>query len=242
MLKPSRNLLSPAAFVAVVLSIAFAGQVADARTWTSVDGRKVEAEFVDLKGGKLMLMRDADRQGFALDLTKVSKSDQKWVKRQMEGTEERAGRNWWSLQPIVNHAPPATGDSDWASNEVDSFILARLKHEKLSPSPRAAPRAQVRRLYFDLIGMPPSAEEVLAFEKNPSDAAYLAMVDRLLASSHYGERWGRHWLDIARFGESDGFERNNPRNNLWPFRDWVINALNDDMPYDEFVRSRLQVT
>ena len=239
MLKPSRNILSPAIFVALVFSIAVADHVVEARTWTSVDGRKVEAEFVDLKGGKLMLMRDADRQGFALDLTKVSKSDQKWVKRQMEGTEERAGRNWWSLQPIENHAPPATGDSDWVSNEIDSFILARLKHEKLSPSPRAAPRAQVRRLYFDLIGMPPSAEEVLAFEKDPSDAAYLAMVDRLLASSHYGERWGRHWLDIARFGESDGFERNNPRNNLWPFRDWVIKALNDDMPYDEFVRMQI---
>ncbi|MCH2060333.1 MAG: DUF1553 domain-containing protein [Verrucomicrobiales bacterium] len=239
MLKPSRNLLSPAAFVAVVLSIAFAGQVADARTWTSVDGRKVEAEFVDLKGGKLMLLRDADRQGFALDLAKVSKSDQDWVREQMEGTDERAGRNWWSLQPVAKHAVPASGNSDWVSNDIDAFILARLKQEKLSPSPRAEPRAQVRRLYFDLIGMPPSPEEVSAFEKDPSDAAYLAMVDRLLASSHYGERWGRHWLDIARFGESDGFERNNPRNNLWPFRDWVIKALNDDMPYDEFARMQV---
>jgi hypothetical protein len=103
---------------------------------------------------------------------------------------------------------------------------------------RQNPQAQ-ERLYFDLIGIPPAPEKIAEFEKNPSDKAYEKIVDTLLESKHYGERWGRHWLDIARFGESDGFERNNPRNNLWPFRDWVIKALNDDMPYDEFVRMQI---
>ena len=238
-LKPSRNLHIIAVGVAGIACIASFFEAAHARTWTSVDGRKVEAEFVNAKGGKLLLLRDADRQGFALDLDKVSEADRKWVKEQMEGTDERAGRNWWSLQPITKKDPPAAGNADWGSNEIDAFVLARLKQEKLSPSPRAAPRAQVRRLYFDLTGMPPSPEEISAFEKDPSDAAYLALVDKLLASSHYGERWGRHWLDIARFGESDGFERNAPRNNLWPFRDWVIKALNADMPYDEFARMQV---
>jgi hypothetical protein len=212
---------------------------AGARTWTSVDGRKVEAEFIDADSEKVKLLRDADGQRFALELDKISGSDRKWVKEQMEGTDERAGRNWWSLQPIGVHVPPAPGDTDWVANEVDAFILAGLRQAKFTPSPRATPRAQVRRLYFDIIGMPPSPEEIGAFEKDPSDAAYHAIVEKLLASSHYGERWGRHWLDVARFGESDGFERNNPRNNLWPFRDWVIKALNADMPYDEFARMQV---
>ena len=85
----------------------------------------------------------------------------------------------------------------------------------------------------------PSPEQIRNYENNPSDEAYNKIVNELLKSKHYGERWGRHWLDIARFGESDGFERNNPRNNLWPFRDWVIEALNNDMPYDEFVRMQI---
>lgn len=148
--------------------------------------------------------------------------------------EERAGRDWWSLQPLKVQEAPSL-----ASNAVDAFILERLKKENLRPSTKASPRVQIRRLYFDLIGIPPTPAQVSAFEKNPTDAAYRAIVDELLASVHYGERWGRHWLDVARFGESDGFERNTPRNNLWPFRDWVIKALNADMPYDEFVRMQI---
>ncbi|MCP4849628.1 MAG: DUF1553 domain-containing protein [Verrucomicrobiaceae bacterium] len=238
-MKPSRSIYFFTACVAGIACAVSFFESAHGRTWTSVDGRKLEAEFINTKGGKLLLRRDADRQGFALDLDKVSEADRKWVKEQMEGNDERAGRNWWSLQPITKKDPPAAGNADWGSNEIDAFILARLKQEKLSPSPRATARAQVRRLYFDLTGMPPSPEEVIAFGKDPSDTAYLAIVDKLLASSHYGERWGRHWLDIARFGESDGFERNAPRNNLWPFRDWVIKALNADMPYDEFARMQV---
>jgi hypothetical protein len=147
--------------------------------------------------------------------------------------EELVRSDWWSLQPLKVQEPSA------GSPSVDAYLSSKLKKQNLRPSPKASPRVQVRRLYFDLIGMPPTPGQISAFEKNPSDTAYRAMVDDLLSSAHYGERWGRHWLDVARFGESDGFERNNPRNNLWPFRDWVIKALNADMPYDEFVRMQI---
>ena len=147
--------------------------------------------------------------------------------------EERAVSDWWSLQPLKVQEPSAIPPS------VDVYISSKLKEQNLRPSPQAVPRVQIRRLYFDIIGMPPTPEQVSAFERNPTDAAYRAVVDDLLSSAHYGERWGRHWLDVARFGESDGFERNNPRNNLWPFRDWVIKALNTDMPYDEFARMQI---
>ncbi|MCH2024234.1 MAG: DUF1553 domain-containing protein [Verrucomicrobiales bacterium] len=157
----------------------------------------------------------------------------------LTGEEKKAGPDWWSLQPIKKITPPELENRKLAANEVDAFIQKKLIEKKLTSSEPASPRTQIRRLYFDLIGLPPSPEEIAKFEKNPSDESYKNIVDTLLKSKHYGERWGRHWLDIARFGESDGFERNNPRNNLWPFRDWVIKALNDDMPYDEFVRMQI---
>ncbi|MDE0571725.1 MAG: DUF1549 domain-containing protein, partial [Verrucomicrobiales bacterium] len=155
------------------------------------------------------------------------------------GKEKKVGPEWWSLQPIKKITPPKLDDRGLALNQVDAFIQKKLTENNLTPSKPASPRTQIRRLYFDLIGIPPTPEKIAEFEKNPSDKAYEKIVDTLLESKHYGERWGRHWLDIARFGESDGFERNNPRNNLWPFRDWVIKALNDDMPYDEFVRMQI---
>ena len=156
-----------------------------------------------------------------------------------EADENRAGSDWWSLQPLASVAPPDPGKADRGSNPIDAFIAAELESAGLEPAPAADPRAQIRRVYFDLSGMPPSPEAVRAFEMDPSEAAYGKIVDGLLASQQYGERWARHWLDVARFGESDGFERNNPRENLWPFRDWVIGALNSDMPYDEFVRMQI---
>lgn len=154
-------------------------------------------------------------------------------------TDSRAGYDWWSLQPLRDVTPPETGDSAWPRNEIDEFVLRRLHEAGLSPSEEADPRTLIRRVYFDLIGLPPSPEQIAAFQREPSDEAYRKVVDELLASHRYGERWGRHWLDVVRFGESDGFERNNPRYNSWYYRDWVINALNNDMPYDEFVRMQL---
>ncbi len=153
-------------------------------------------------------------------------------------TQSRSGRDWWSLQPIQNLSPPEL-DDDWGRNAIDAFISQRLRAEGLQPSPPATPRNLIRRLYFDLLGLPPTPEQVAAFVADPSEAAYQKLVDELLESKHYGERWGRHWLDVVRFGESDGFERNFQRDNAWPYRDWVIHAFNDDMPYDQFVRLQL---
>jgi len=145
-------------------------------------------------------------------------------------TEARAGVDWWALQPLkVNQSRPS----------IDAFVDARLKEAGLERSPEANKRTLIRRLCFDLLGLPPTPEQITEFLADASDKAYENLVDRLLASPHYGERWARHWLDIARFGESNGFEYDEPRDNFWPYRNWVIDALNRDMPYDEFVRLQL---
>ena len=136
----------------------------------------------------------------------------------------------WAYQPVRR---PAEGRT------IDDFITAGLKAKGLTISGPADPRVLIRRTYFDIIGLPPSPEEVAAFVADPSDRAYAAMVDRLLASPRYGEKWARHWLDVARFAESDGFETNIARPNAWPYRDYVIQALNADLPYDRFIREQL---
>jgi hypothetical protein len=127
----------------------------------------------------------------------------------------------------------------WARKPIDRFVLARLEAEGLAPSEEADRRTLIRRLAFDLTGLPPTPEDVASFVANSDPRAYEALVDRLLASPDYGERWARHWLDLARFGESNGFEYDEPRRNAWPYRDWVINALNHDLPFDEFARQQL---
>src|SRR5688500_4303691 len=124
-------------------------------------------------------------------------------------------------------------------NPIDSFILARLKAKGLALSPPADRRRLIRRITFDLIGLPPTPEEVEAYLSNKSDRAYENLVERLLASPHYGERWGRHWLDVARYADSNGRESDQDRPTAYHYRDFVIKALNDDMPFDQFVRWQL---
>ncbi len=153
-------------------------------------------------------------------------------------TDSRAGRDWWSLQPLRNATPPVI-ESDWGRNEIDKFVYATLVANTLKPSAEANKRVLIRRLSFDLIGLPPTPQEIDTFLRDDSKDAYENLVQRLLDSPHYGERWGRHWLDVVHFGESNGFEYNQPRNNAWPYRNWVIDALNADMPYDEFVRHQI---
>lgn len=148
-------------------------------------------------------------------------------------TKTRAGYDWWSLQPVKRPAVPA------GANAIDHFVRKKLNDNGLSLSPEADKRTLIRRLYFDLIGLPPTPEEVAAFEKDTRANAYELLVEKLLASPHHGERWARHWLDVVRFGESDGFERNAPRPTAWHYRDWVIRALNADMPFDKFARLQL---
>lgn len=156
----------------------------------------------------------------------------------LHSSAERAGYDWWSLQTLEDEIPlPAVGVS--GPHPIDRFIDQKLVENGLVPADRADPRTLVRRLYNDLLGLPPSYAEVDQFTRDPSDKAWEAMVDRLLASPAFGERWAQHWLDIARFGESDGFEYNQPRDNTWHYRDWVIRALNQDLPYDQFARMQL---
>jgi hypothetical protein len=152
------------------------------------------------------------------------------------GGQRRAGRDWWSLQPLRPVAVPSVDDSQRPQNPIDHFILHRLKKEGLAPSPPADRRTLIRRLSFDLVGLPPTPHEVEAFVNDSAQGAYERLVDRLLDSPHYGERWARHWLDIVRYGESQGFERNKFRPNAWKYRDFVVEAFNSDMPYDQFVR------
>ena len=135
--------------------------------------------------------------------------------------------------------PPNDGPDSWLHHPIDRFILKGLDEAGLAPSPPATPRILIRRLSFNLVGLPPSPELLEKFTADPSDTNYRAIVDDLLASPNYGERWARHWLDVARYGESNGFEYNEPRRNAWPYRDWVIQALNDNFPYDQFAREQI---
>jgi len=146
-------------------------------------------------------------------------------------------RHWAYTPPTRPPVPPAR-DEAWPRNPIDRFIASRLDAEGLAPAPSASPAVLLRRLYLDLVGLPPSVSEVLAFEADPSDAAYEAIVDRLLASPRFGEKWARHWLDLARYADSRGFEKDGTWS-MWPYRDWVIAAFNADKPFDEFTIEQL---
>jgi mono/diheme cytochrome c family protein len=151
-------------------------------------------------------------------------------------TDTRAGRDWWSLQPIERHPIPATPGAD---NPVDAFILAALADRGWEPAPEADRRTLIRRVTFDLTGLPPSIDEVEAFAADDAPGAYERLVDRLLASPHFGERQGRLWLDLARYADTSGYERDQEKPFAWKYRDWVISALNADMPYDRFITEQL---
>ncbi|MFO0879430.1 MAG: DUF1553 domain-containing protein [Gemmataceae bacterium] len=154
-------------------------------------------------------------------------------------TEHRAGYDWWSLQAPRRAPLPGVVAAQRVRNPIDRWILARLEAKKLTLAPEADRRALIRRLTFDLTGLPPTPREVADFLADARPDAYERVVERLLGSAAYGERQARHWLDIVRFGESDGFERDLPRFSAWPYRDWVVRAFNADLPYDEFVRLQL---
>jgi cytochrome c553 len=194
------------------------------------------------KGGKL-------RPSEVADLTEWIKLGAPWPEAKATapvsaGTGIPAERrNFWSFQPLKNPTAPAVKDAKWPRSDIDKFILAKLDEEGLKPAAPADRRTLIRRLYFDLIGTPPTTEEVDAFVKSTSPDTYAKLVDRLLKTTQYGERWGRHWLDVVRFGEDDmrgladlGYE---PYGNAYIYRDWVIKAFNDDMPFDLFVKAQL---
>ena len=159
------------------------------------------------------------------------------------------GYRWWSLEPPERPQVPSFTGALAASindmrgrNPIDAFIVAKLAEKGLRPSAEASPAVLCRRLYFDLIGLPPTPEEIEAFAADYAarpEEAYAALVDKLLASPHYGERWARHWLDVVHFGETHGYDKDKPRPNAWPYRDYVIRALNEDRPYERFVKEQL---
>ncbi len=161
----------------------------------------------------------------------------KWIQQGAEWPDNftlreksRADGTWWSLQPVVH---------DHSEANIDEFVDAALQAKDLHRNPPAERRALIRRATYDLLGLPPSPQEIESFVADTRPDAYDRLIDRLLDSPHYGERWGRHWLDVVRFGESNGYERNVIVSNIWPFRDYVIQSINDDKPFDQFIREHI---
>ena len=148
-------------------------------------------------------------------------------------------RKYWAFQPVSKPAPPAVQNRAWVRTPIDAFVLAKLEDKKLKPNPPADKITLLRRAYFDLIGLPPSPQDVDAFLADNSPTAFEKVVDRLLASPQYGERWGRHWLDLARYADSAGFKADETRPNMWRYRDYVIQSFNEDKPYDRFVKEQI---
>jgi hypothetical protein len=148
-------------------------------------------------------------------------------------------RKHWAFQPPKITPPPALKNPAWAKNEVDKYILAKLEEKQLTPAVDADKPTLLKRLHYDLIGLPPTPEEIDEFVMDNSPSAVQTVVDKLLASPHFGERWGRHWLDVARYGESTGKERNIVYPYAWRYRDYVIDSFNEDKPYDKFIREQI---
>jgi len=153
-------------------------------------------------------------------------------------TAEDAARDHWAFQTIRRPTVPEI-NSPWIRNAIDAFVLRTLQREKVEPAAEADRQALIRRLSLDLLGLPPAPAEVQAFVADARPDAYQRLVDRLLKSRHFGERWGRHWLDKARYADSDGYEKDRPRMNAWRWRDWVVESINDDMPFDQFTAQQL---
>ncbi len=174
--------------------------------------------------------------------TAITEAEAALLRRWIEQGAKYQGH--WAFQPLAKIQPPAGKNTQWVRNDIDRFILARLEPAGITPSPQADARTLIRRLSLDLTGLLPAPAEVEAFVKafrlgrKNQDAAYSALVERLLASPHYGERWGRHWLDQARYADSNGYTIDGERV-MWPYRDWVIQALNEDKPFDQFTREQL---
>lgn len=164
----------------------------------------------------------------------------KWIDQGAHWEDEAGGediinvREHWAYNPITHPEIPNVNNPEWISNPIDNFVLRKLEQENVEPSKEASRETLIRRLHTDITGLPPTPNEVDEFVKNDDPNAYENLVDKLLASPHYGERWGRHWLDLARYADSDGYEKDTVRPYAWRYRDWVIDAFNRDLPFDRF--------
>jgi hypothetical protein len=146
---------------------------------------------------------------------------------------------WWAYRPLVRPAVPSVKNAEWLRNPVDAFVLAKLEQAGLNPAPPADKIALIRRAYYDLTGLPPTPAEVDAFVANSADDAFEKLIDKLLDSPHYGEKWGRHWLDLVRYAETNSYERDGTKPFAWRYRDYVIRSFNQDKPYDQFIREQI---
>jgi hypothetical protein len=153
--------------------------------------------------------------------------------------EVRGGRDWWSLQPVRRSEIPKLKSLPQPEHPVDAFVMARLENNRMIPAPTADKRTLLRRLYFDLTGLPPTRTQIEQFENDKSPRAWDAVIDELLDSPQYGERWARYWLDLVRYADTSGYERDQEKPFAWKYRDWVVDALNSDMPFDRFVIEQL---
>ncbi|MBC7818912.1 MAG: DUF1549 domain-containing protein, partial [Planctomycetaceae bacterium] len=194
---------------------------------------------------KMPPMKQLSEQQIA-DLTKWIQDGAVWPKVEFtlpigdpSPEYERLRNEHWAWQPFGDVKAPAVRVADWARDDIDRFIQAELEEKGLTPVGDAGKVALIRRVTFDVTGLPPTLDEIASFVKDDSTTAFEAVVDRLLASAAFGERWGRHWLDVARYGESTGSARNLPYPHAWRYRDYVIDAFNNDKPYDQFIREQI---
>ena len=213
-------------------------------------GLSLETKESILKGGNrgpnTGLLLDAIRQTGDLKMPPGRKlNDQqvatveKWIAMGMPMPEalqktKRPGADHWAYQPPKRYPEPQVKDAAWPKNPIDRFVLARLETANLKPSAEAPKAILLRRVHLDITGLPPTPAELSEFLNDKRPDAYERVVDKLLASPHYGERWGRHWLDLARYADTDGYTIDAPRD-IWKYRDWVIDATNKDMKFDQFI-------
>jgi hypothetical protein len=201
-----------------------------------VPGRLDESWFMDMvTGDEPMMPKDSEPLS-----TKQLADLRQWIKSGADWSERvKVARQPWSLRPVQRPEVPRVSDSEWVMTPIDAFILKRLDEEGLKPAPRADRVTLIRRATFDLHGLPPTPEESDEFLADASPDAFAKVIERLLKSRRYGERWGRHWLDLASYADSHGFELDYPRPNAWRYRDYVIQAFNEDTPYDKFLHEQL---
>ena len=188
-----------------------------------------------LPENELVILRKWIREGLVMP----EGNDQDVPKPATSGVITEEAKNYWAYQPVRKPAPPVVRDAAWVKSPIDAFVLAKLEAAGVPPVAAADRVALVRRAYFDLLGLPPTPEQVDAFVNDRSPDAWAKLVDSLLASPHYGEKWGRHWLDVVRYAETNGYERDGPKPNAWRYRDYVVRSFNNDKPYDQFLREQI---